>query len=198
MGDGARAPTQIISLPQGGGAIRGIGETFAPDLQTGTGNFTVPIAVPAGRARPAAEARPGLQHGQRQRQFGLGWSLSIPGISRKTSRGVPSYDDEQDTFILSGSEDLVPVDRISRDRGALPATRRKACSPESSTTAIRATRQDYWEVTSKDGLVSRYGSRPAGSAPSDWRDPAVTSPTRPSRPASSPGSSPRPGTRSAT
>lgn len=37
---------QVISLPTGGGALSDIGETFAPDLHTGTGNFTVPIALP--------------------------------------------------------------------------------------------------------------------------------------------------------
>src|SRR5437762_73939 len=41
--------------------------------------------------------------------FGLGWSLSIPGVSRKTSKGIPLYDDAKDTFLLSGAEDLVPV-----------------------------------------------------------------------------------------
>jgi hypothetical protein len=40
---------QVISLPTGGGALSGIGETFSPDLFTGTGNFTVPIALPPGR-----------------------------------------------------------------------------------------------------------------------------------------------------
>jgi hypothetical protein len=47
--------------------------------------------------------------------FGLGLSLSIPGVSRKTSRGIPRYGDERgplterDTFLLSGAEDFVPV-----------------------------------------------------------------------------------------
>jgi hypothetical protein len=40
---------QVISLPKGGSALSGIGETFSPDLHTGTGNFTVPIALPPGR-----------------------------------------------------------------------------------------------------------------------------------------------------
>jgi hypothetical protein len=40
---------QLISVPHGGGALHGIGEKFAPDLHTGTGNFTVPIALPRGR-----------------------------------------------------------------------------------------------------------------------------------------------------
>ena len=41
--------SQIISLPSGGGAQKGIGEKFSPDLFTGTGNFTIPIALPPGR-----------------------------------------------------------------------------------------------------------------------------------------------------
>ena len=43
------APT--ISLPKGGGAIRGIGEKFAANPVTGTGSMTVPIAT-----SPAAPA----------------------------------------------------------------------------------------------------------------------------------------------
>ena len=33
------APDQSISLSAGGGALKGLGEKFAPDLHTGTGNF---------------------------------------------------------------------------------------------------------------------------------------------------------------
>jgi len=33
-----------ISLPKGGGALRGIGEKFAANPVTGTGSLTVPIA----------------------------------------------------------------------------------------------------------------------------------------------------------
>lgn len=38
-----------VSLPKGGGAIRGIGETFAAHPTRGTGSLTVPIAVSPGR-----------------------------------------------------------------------------------------------------------------------------------------------------
>ena len=37
---------QVLSLPKGGGALHGIGEKFSPDLYTGTGNFSVPLATP--------------------------------------------------------------------------------------------------------------------------------------------------------
>jgi hypothetical protein len=39
-----------LSLPKGGGAIRGIGEKFAANPVTGTGTLTVPIATSPGRA----------------------------------------------------------------------------------------------------------------------------------------------------
>jgi hypothetical protein len=37
--------SKAISLPKGGGAIKGIGETFQPNLFSGTGNYTIPIAI---------------------------------------------------------------------------------------------------------------------------------------------------------
>ncbi|HEU5226210.1 MAG TPA: SpvB/TcaC N-terminal domain-containing protein [Ktedonobacteraceae bacterium] len=39
-----------ISLPKGGGAIRGIGEKFAANPVTGTGSMTIPIATSPGRS----------------------------------------------------------------------------------------------------------------------------------------------------
>ena len=39
-----------ISLPKGGGAIRGIGEKFAANPVTGTGSMSVPIATSPGRS----------------------------------------------------------------------------------------------------------------------------------------------------
>ena len=41
------APT--VSLPKGGGAMRGIGEKFAANPVTGTGSVSVPIALSPGR-----------------------------------------------------------------------------------------------------------------------------------------------------
>ena len=67
MGGKSNTPGSTISLPQGGGALQGIGETFSPDLQTGTGNFSVPIALPPGRNGPEAATDAAIQHWQRQR-----------------------------------------------------------------------------------------------------------------------------------
>jgi hypothetical protein len=106
MANKSNTATQNISIPQGGGAIHGIGETFAPDLHTGTGNFTVPIAMPPGRNGFQPQLSLIYSTGNGNGPYGLGWNLSIPGVSRKTSKGIPRYQNapgsryEDDTFIV--------------------------------------------------------------------------------------------------
>lgn len=65
MGSQVSAPGQFISLAQGGGALHGIGETFSPDLQTGTGNFTGSARDSTGTQWIPAAAESRLQHRQR-------------------------------------------------------------------------------------------------------------------------------------
>ena len=72
---------QVISLPQGGGAIRGLGESFAPDLHTGAGNLTVPIAIPPGRNKFQPDLSLVYSTGKGNGVFGFGWALSIPGAA---------------------------------------------------------------------------------------------------------------------
>src|SRR5881397_2387377 len=100
-----------ISLPKGGGAIRGIGEKFAANPVTGTGSMTVPIATSPGRSGFGPQLSLSYDSGAGNGPFGFGWSLSLPSITRKTDKGLPRYLDGQDSevFILSGIEDLVPV-----------------------------------------------------------------------------------------
>lgn len=143
----------VISLPKGGGAISGIGESFAPDLHTGTGNLTVPIALPSGRNGMTPELALVYSTGQGNGHFGLGWSLSVPGVSRDTRDGVPAYVDREDSFLLSGMERLVAID-------AAPGEVRYR--PRTDTTFARIVHRmgehdDYWEVRTRSGLVSHYG-----------------------------------------
>ncbi|HEY6402053.1 MAG TPA: SpvB/TcaC N-terminal domain-containing protein, partial [Blastocatellia bacterium] len=100
-----------ISLPKGGGAVRGIGEKFSANPVTGAGSMAVPIAVSPGRSGFAPQLSLSYDSGSGNGPFGLGWSLSLPAITRKTDKGLPKYQDadESDVFILSGAEDLVPI-----------------------------------------------------------------------------------------
>src|SRR6266705_223466 len=109
MSNASGTSEQIISLPKGGGALHGIGEKFSPDLFTGTGNFTVPIALPPGRNGFQPQLNLVYSTGHGNGPFGLGWNLSVPGVGRQTSKGIAKYNDAADTFVLSGAEDLVPV-----------------------------------------------------------------------------------------
>lgn len=177
MGNSAGASQQIIAAPKGGGAQKGIGEKFSPDLFTGTGNFTVPIALPPGRNGFQPQLNLVYSTGHGNGPFGLGWNLSVPGVSRKTWKGIPRYDDARDVFILSGAEDLVPVERSSMVTRYRPRTEGLFAWIERHDNGYGG----YWQVKSKDGLISIYGTPPpqeTGNPPPQdtdnrWRDPAT-------------------------
>ena len=114
--------------------------------------------------------------------FGLGWSLSLPSITRRTDKGLPRYRDEEgsDCFLLSGVDDLVPVlvadgqggswkrqDPPPRDGYRITSYR-----PRIETLFARIerwTRQSdgdtYWRSISRDNITNVYG----GSAESPDR-----------------------------
>ena len=107
MSDHATTPSVPISLPKGGGAIKGIGETFQPNLFSGAGAFSVPIAASPGRNGFGPTLALQYSTGNGNGPFGLGWELSLPRVTRKTEKGLPTYTDD-DVFVISGAEDLVP------------------------------------------------------------------------------------------
>src|SRR5271170_3763415 len=100
-----------VSLPKGGGAIRGIGEKFSANPVTGICSSTVPIYVSVGRSGFAPHLELSYNSGGGNGPFGFGWSVLLPQITRKTDKGLPVYQDaqESDVFILSGVEDLMPA-----------------------------------------------------------------------------------------
>jgi hypothetical protein len=168
MSNKANTSSQVFSLPSGGGAISGIGEKFSPDSHTGTGNFTVPIALPPGRNGFQPELNLVYSTGNGNGPFGLGWSLSIPGVSRKTVDGVPLYNEaaehlqtgeKRDVFILSGAEDLAP---IAERRPGQFVYRPRTEGLFARITHHRTDAENYWRIESKDGLVSTYGRSESG------------------------------------
>jgi RHS repeat-associated protein len=170
MGEAARSPTQVIGLPQGGGALSGLGEKFSPDLHTGTGNLTVPLAVPPGRRGFQPKLDLGYSTGNGNGLFGLGWSLSVPSVVRKTDLGVPRYDTD-DVFVLSGQEDLVPIGSTPGEVHYRPRT--EGLFAEIVHLLDREAGVDHWQVTGKDGLTSRYGSLRPDGAGAAGPDPAT-------------------------
>ncbi len=100
-----------ITLPKGGGAVRGIDEKFAANPVTGSASTNIRPFTSAARSDFAPELSLSYDSGNGNGPFGLGWRLSIPSISRRTEKGLPVYRDavESNVFVLTGAEDLVPV-----------------------------------------------------------------------------------------
>jgi len=94
-----------VTLPKGGGAIRGIGEKFAANPVTGTGSMSVPIATSPGRSGFGPQLNLTYDSGFGNGPFGFGWNLSLPSITRKTDKGLPKYQDAEnsDVFLLFGA-----------------------------------------------------------------------------------------------
>ncbi len=161
MADKSGVSDQIISLPKGGGELKGLGEKFRPDLHTGTGKYTVPIAIPPGRNGFQPQLSLNYSAGSPNGPFGIGWILDIPNVSRKTSQGIPKYIDkyengepvwhsDEDTFILSGADDLVYAGKNRyRPRIEISFARIQKIKSEDG--------KFFWEVTSRSGTKNIYG-----------------------------------------
>ncbi len=173
-----------VSLPKGGGAIRGMDEKPAAHPVTGGSSMAVPIATSPGRSGFGPELALTYDSGAGNGPWGFGWDLSLPSVTRKTAKGMPRYRDadESDVFILSGAEDLVPVLDASGspqvDTQSVPGFRIHRYRPRIDSLFARIerwTRTDddgdvHWRVVSKDNLLNIYG-RDAESRVFDPEDP---------------------------
>jgi hypothetical protein len=167
-----------LTLPTGGGAIRGIDEKFQVNPSTGTGAMTIPVATSPARQGFGPELALSYDSGNGNGPFGLGWNLFLPRITRKTAKGLPTYQDggESDVFILSGVEDLVPV-LVDEDQGL---TRHNQFRLRDGTSYLisryrprveglftrieRWTNQEtgeiHWRSISRDNVTTLFGQKP--------------------------------------
>lgn len=94
--------------------MKGIDEKFTVNAVNGTATFALPLPF-----SPARGLTPNhtlvYNSGAGNGLFGLGWNIDISSITRKTSKGLPQYQDDADTFVLSDAEDLVPAYKKNDD-----------------------------------------------------------------------------------
>ena len=118
---------RAISLPSGPGSIQGLGESFQPQLNSGSGSYQVPLRLPGGTGGKTPALALVYNSGSGNGTVGLGWSLSgASSIRRNTDKGVPRYVDgpngtdddhdgridnaeELDTYTGANGEELVPL-----------------------------------------------------------------------------------------
>src|SRR5215510_15131033 len=88
---------QAISLPSGPGSIQGLGESFQPQLNTGSGSTGVKLALPRGPGGITPDLSLAYNSGSGNGALGLGWSLTgMLSVHRSTDRGIPYYVDGVD------------------------------------------------------------------------------------------------------
>jgi virulence plasmid B protein/glycosyltransferase TcdB-like subunit of Tc toxin/glycosyltransferase TcdB-like subunit of Tc toxinin/VCBS repeat protein len=180
----AQGPTPVEApmpaLPKGGGAIRSIAEKFGVAAATGAGSMAMALGLPPGRGGFGPQLALRYATGSGNGTFGLGWSLDLPAITRKTDKGLPRYvdDDRQsDIFILAGAEDLVPLlvetspGVWERDVVTVAGERRERYRPRVEGAFARieriwpegatGTAEIYWRVATKDNVTSTFGKSAA-------------------------------------
>lgn len=188
--ENSRNSAPAISLPKGGGAIRGMGEKFAANPVTGTGSMSVPIATSPGRSGFGPKLSLSYDSGSGNGPFGFGWNLSLPAVTRKTDKGLPLYRDaeESDVFILSGAEDLVPVLRPEgtryTDDSTAPGFVIHRYRPRIEGLFARierwtkvSTGEIHWRSITRDNITTLYG-KDNRSRIFDPADPFSDNPTR--------------------
>lgn len=148
MSTPANLSEQVLATPSGAGAVRSLGETFTPDLQTGAGRYRIPLPLLAGPAglMPALQLSYASTGGNGR--AGLGWDLDLAAVSRRTDRGLPTYDDGRDRFALQGDELVAQGGGCYRFRvdGRFARVRH-----------LTGGGQDAWLVTERDGTRAFYG-----------------------------------------
>lgn len=141
-----------ISLPKGAGSIEGLGESFEPQLNTGSSTYGISISIPQGRAGLQPKVHLSYNSNQGNSCVGLGWSLEFPSIKRQTDKGFPSYT-SRDVFLFAG-EELVPLSNPEGDW---------RCENESGFQRFRQittgtnTTPNAWEMTERDGTKHFFG-----------------------------------------
>jgi RHS repeat-associated protein len=163
-----------ISLPKGGGALKGIDEKFEVNAANGTAAFNIPLPVTSGRNGFSPALTLSYNSGGGNSPYGLGWSLDFPSIQRKTDKRLPRYRDgiEEDVFMFSGAEDLVPFLtevtpgdwQISEYRDQVDdkiKIKRYRPRIEGSFARIEKISHPvygvYWKVTTRENVVTIFG-----------------------------------------
>ncbi|MCP4265761.1 MAG: insecticidal toxin complex protein [Candidatus Brocadiaceae bacterium] len=167
-----------ISLPKGGGALKGIDEKFEVNAANGTAGFSIPLPISPGRNGFSPSLGLSYNSGGGNSPYGLGWDVSIPAIQRKTDKQLPRYMDdkgdgiEEDVFMFSGAEDLVPFlteatpgdwQTLEYDDGDDGDYRVKRYRPRIEGGFARIerifhpTHSVYWKVTTPDNTTTIFG-----------------------------------------
>ncbi len=176
----AQEPLSISapSLPKGGGAIQSIGKGWAAVGFTGAASVSIPLPITPGRGyAPALDLN--YNSGSGRTEFGQGWSINRPSISRQTSKGTPQFEPDSngnlsEPVYLSPSGDVLVPERyangeistrdssVFRDQPLAQTYRITAYKPRvegnfSTYEHYVGTSESFWLIQIADGSIHIYG-----------------------------------------
>ncbi len=168
-----------ISLPKGGGALKGIDEKFQVNAANGTAGFSIPLPLSPNRNGFTPQMSLSYNSGVGNGLFGIGWDIDLPSIQRRTDKKLPRYFDTnnveniatEDSFMFSGVEELVPFLELEENgewkvkqdnKNPDFIVRQYRPRIEGSFSRIerifeKSTNAYYWKVTSKDNITTFFG-----------------------------------------
>src|SRR4051812_49868121 len=86
-----------ISQPKPGGAVRGLDEKLSVNGTSGTASASVTFPASPSRGGFGPDLSLNYDSGAGNGILGLGWHLSLPEIGRRTDKGLPCYDDANES-----------------------------------------------------------------------------------------------------
>lgn len=161
-----------------------MGESFQASAFTGMAEFSLPLPV-----TPARGFEPDItisySSGSGNGPLGLGFSLDLPSVTRRTDTGIPAYDDT-DRFTYSAIGELTPalehvdgawrpIERVVDNNGIPHSVVTFRPRDENDFSRIErwislTTGESYWRVVDSSNVTSTYGKFPM-SRISDPHDP---------------------------
>lgn len=165
---GSYTPTSIKDI-KAADPIAGV-VSIAPPTPNNMGvlNTSFPIKLPSGRSGMQPELAVSYNSEGGNGWMGLGWDLSIPGVSLDTRWGAPRYDNTTETEIYSMGGGVLTLKEGTEytnphRKGTIPRQSERQFYPRIEGSYVKIIRHGnnptnyWWEVTDKTGNKSYYG-----------------------------------------
>ena len=166
----------VPTLPKGGGAIQSIGKGLTELGAHGTARYEIALPISPGRGfAPVLSLTYASNAGNSI--FGIGWDIPLPAVARRTSNGVPAYD-QNDEIVGPGGDLWIPERDENGHAISHPIDAYNALQLETTYSVVRhfprietlferiehwSCKQDkvgFWLVHGTDGSLHLYGKSP--------------------------------------
>ena len=110
-----RVQIPSIAPPKTAGSFNGLAGSFEANPTNGSASLSVALPITQNPRGPTPGLTLSYDTNAGSGPFGLGWSLNLGSVRRRTRKGLPRYelDGLDRAFEIRGGEDLVPARTIT-------------------------------------------------------------------------------------